>query len=269
MKNKLNQILLYVALFAFFASCNNAPKTNGTSEKQTHTEKEEDCSHVHWSYKGEEGPAHWQDLCSGFSACGGKVQSPINIETSKVVSDTHLLPIEISYQYTPVDIVNNGHTVQFNVSGNNSILLGGKTYQLLQFHYHALSEHTINGEHAPIEVHFVHRYSDTDLAVLGILFDEGESYELFQSYLNKFPKEKGHYTSTDSISLSSLLPKDLGYYSYNGSLTTPPCSELVSWYVLKEPLQASAEEINQFSNILHNNYRPVMPLNGRLVYAYN
>ena len=115
-------------------------------------------------------------------------------------------PYHLNYGTTTVDIINNGHTVQFNITGDNSISVEGKDYKLLQFHYHALSEHTVNGDHYPLEVHFVHKHSDSDLLVMGILFKEGESNPLFAKYLDNFPKEKGTFTAEDQIELMEVIP---------------------------------------------------------------
>lgn len=260
--------LIIAGFFLFGTACNDEAKktenntTDTTAEK---TEVKKDCDDVHWSHhQGEEGPENWANLCEGFSACGGNAQSPIDIVTANAVLDESLAALEFNYGYSPVEVINNGHTVQFNTSGDNSMNIGDKNYKLLQFHYHALSEHTINGEHSALEVHFVHKLSDTDLAVIGIMIEEGEESPLFAKYLSNLPDKDGKYVAEDdSLELISLLPEDKSYFHYKGSLTTPPCSEVVSWYVLKTPLTASAEQIEQFSAILDNNYRPVMPLNGR------
>lgn len=264
--------VLSITLFALvFFACNTAQKQNAESDdSHADSQKSKDCSEVHWSHhQGAEGPENWANLCDGFTPCGGKAQSPIDIVENELMPNENLKDIHFEYFYSAVDIINNGHTVQFNTTGENSITIDSKKYDLLQFHYHALSEHTLNGKHAPIEVHFVHKHSDTDFAVIGMMFTEGKTNPLFESYLAHFPKEKGEYTTTDSLNLGSLLPEDLSYYYYSGSLTTPPCSEVVSWYVLKSPIEASNEQIEEFSEILHNNYRPVMPLNNRQVYSYS
>jgi len=271
MKQKLNLLLIAAALIVFTSCENNKVNGKHKSKKSVATSvkdkvSEKDCKDIHWSHhEGEEGPENWQNLCDGFADCGGKVQSPINIVTKNVKSDVKLLTPDFSYDKSKVDIINNGHTVQFNISGNNSVKLKGKTYKLLQFHYHALSEHTINGKHFPIEVHFVHKYDGGDYAVIGIMFKEGNENDLLNKYLNKFPKTKGEYKSDDMINLLSLLPKNRDYFNYSGSLTTPPCSEVVNWYVLKNPITASKRQIEQFSKILNHNYRPIQPLNDREV----
>ena len=268
MKKKLHYGLIFIAIFPFF-SCNNS-KTEEKLNHQVNHELNRDCKEVHWTYNEDEhGPNNWENLCDGFSACGGQAQSPINIITNEAIGDSNFIALEINYISTPVNIVNNGHTIQFNVSGNNTISISDKDYKLLQFHYHAASEHTINGNHYPIEVHFVNQYSSSDYSVVGAMFEEGTASELFTEYLAEFPESKGEYTSANTIDLEKLLPSNLDYYYYNGSLTTPPCSEIVNWYVLKTPIKASKEQIEKFAKILHHNYRPVMPLNDRKVLSYN
>lgn len=275
MKHKISLVTIAIALI-FLVSCNAPKKKSNQNTKKSETEQVEektvkkDCKDVHWSHhKGDDGPENWKNLCDGFTACGGHAQSPINIITKDVVTGKALLTPKFSYGKSKVNIINNSHTVQFNVDGENKVNLNGKDYQLLQFHYHALSEHTIDGNYFPIEVHFVHKHSDTDFAVLGVMFVEGKENDLFKKYLNKFPTSKGEYKSDDLISLLSLFPENKSSYYYSGSLTTPPCSEVVSWYVLENPVEASKEQIEKFSKILNNNYRPIMPLNDREVLLFS
>lgn len=274
MKQKINLFAILLG-FVFFVSCNTPTKNSNQKEQQSQEEQvvkngKHDCKDVHWSHhKGEHGPENWKNLCAGFSDCGAKAQSPINIITKDLATAKNLTTPEFTYQNSSVNIINNGHTVQFNVDGENKVNLNGKDYNLLQFHYHALSEHTINNEHFPIEVHFVHKHSDTDFAVLGIMFVEGKENDLFTKYLDKFPATKGEYKSSEQINLSGLFPDNKSYYQYSGSLTTPPCSEVVSWYVLENPVEASKEQIEKFSKILDHNYRPTMPLNNREVNLYS
>ncbi len=259
---KLFKVLLLSLLIISLSSCKSEVK----KEKVEEIKKEVSCADVTWSNKKDDnGPEHWKDLCNGFADCGGKVQSPIDIKTADLNTDNNLKAPVFDYGTSGVDIVNNSHTIQFNINGNNTVTLDNKTYKLLQFHYHAVSEHTIDGKHFPLEVHFVHKYSDTDFAVLGIMFKEGKKNDLLDKYLKHFPAKKGNYSSDDSIDLMSLFPADKSYYNYNGSLTTPPCSEVVNWYVLKTPVEASKEQLEQFATILNGNHRPIMSLNGRTV----
>jgi len=272
-KNIIKKSILLFAIIALIVSCNYTPKKHTigeTDQQEQHADKTKDCSHVHWSHhEGEEGPENWVNLCDGFSSCGGETQSPINIISRETTMVDSLKGLIVDYNTTNVDIINNGHTVQFNTLGDNDLIIGEKAYRLLQFHYHAQSEHAVNGEKFPLEIHFVHKYSDADYAVLGLMFEIGEENTLFKNYLSHFPTEKGSYTSEDLIQLKNLLPADLSYYYYSGSLTTPPCSEVVRWYLLKNPITASKEQIELFSGILHGNYRPIMPVNGRKIYHFS
>jgi carbonic anhydrase len=275
MKQKFSLVIIAVVLTVII-SCKETQKPKESHEGHKHNEEhvehqghKKDCSEVHWSHhKGEDGPENWKNLCDGFLDCGGNVQSPINIDTKNVVKAEKLLAPEFNYAVSKVAIINNGHTVQFNISGDNRVKLDNKSYKLLQFHYHTKSEHTVDGNYYPIEVHFVHQYADNDYAVLGVLFEEGVENELLKKYLPYFPTTKGIYNSEDTIDLNSLFPTDKSYYNYKGSLTTPPCSEVVNWYVLKTPLTASKEQIEQFSKILDNNYRPIQALNKRTVFSF-
>lgn len=235
-------------------------------KKKTESQKMEgqSCENVNWDYKGDEGPKNWGTLCTGFSDCDGAEQSPIDIEVAAAIKDENAPNLEFAYGQTPVDIVNNGHTIQFNVSGDNILTIGDAAYNLLQLHYHAASEHTLNGKHFPLEVHFVHK-GDKGLAVVGVFFKEGDSNVLLDNYLVNFPKKKGVHKAEKVIPLAALIPENLDYYHYDGSLTTPPCSEIVDWYVLQAPIEASKEQLEQMAAILHDNYRPVQPLNGRKV----
>lgn len=226
-----------------------------------------DCEGVHWSYEGEDGPEYWADLCTGFAACNHSSQSPINI--TGAVENEDLEELEFEYGYTKTNIINNGHTIQFNVDPGSILDANGQSYELLQFHYHSLSEHTYEGQYYPLEVHLVHLADDGNLAVVGIFFEEGDSNPLFEEYLSKFPRHKGSFSSDKLIELEEIVDDlDEEYYTYSGSLTTPPCSEIVTWHVMEEALEASAEQIAEFAEILHNNYRPIQALNGRTIYKY-
>ncbi len=270
---------LIIAAFIFFAfnSCQtgNDEGNNKTQKVKTDTVKHvvassKDCNNVHWSHhKGDEGPENWENLCNGFFACGGNSQSPINIVTNDVIKENNLSVINFNYTNSTVDIINNSHTVQFNVSGENSVTVNNKKYKLLQFHYHTSSEHTLDGKYFPAEVHLVNKSADNDYAVIGIFYKEGQENELFTKYMDKFPTKEGEYKSEDKFKLLSLLPENKSYYHYKGSLTTPPCSETVNWYILTTPLTASKEQLTKLSKILNNNFRPIQKLNGRKVEVFS
>ncbi len=233
--------------------------------------KEKKCSEEIWSYnnKDNNGPENWMKLCPEFAECGGKRQSPVNIITSEIISFAGIDKPDINYKRTKVKIVNNTHSIQFDVDTGNHITIDNKKYPLVQFHFHSLSEHTINGKHYPLEIHFVHIRSEFDIVVFAIMIEEGKDSPFFKKFFERFPREKGIYTSNDILNLPELLPENKSFYYYNGSLTTPPCSEVVKWYVFKNTIEASKEQIEEFSLLLNNNYRKVLPLNGRKIYSYD
>lgn len=267
---KVTAMVLVSIVFTACSSNEMEEESDMQSSESDHEHAgDNDCSDVHWSHQaGSDGPENWKNLCGSFSDCGGKVQSPVNIVTQNMSEGAELSAPQFNYGKSGVNIINNGHTVQFDVSGDNTVTLNGKEYALLQFHYHALSEHTIDGKSYPIEVHFVHKHSDSDFAVLGIMYEEGEVNDFFTKHLGNFPVEKGAFESTDTIDVLSLFPENTSYYRYDGSLTTPPCSEVVNWYVLKTPITASKEQIETFSKILNGNFRPVQPLNDREILSF-
>lgn len=220
---------------------------------------------THWAYSGEAGPEKWGTLDPKFSACGsGKNQSPVDL-SGFVEAD--LKPIAYAYAPGTTEILNNGHTVQVNYASGNSITVDGHKFELKQFHFHAPSENKFNGKHYPMEGHLVHADKDGNLAVVAVLFQEGAANPLLMKLWEKMPKKPGDKNALPaSLSVTQLLPADRDYYRFNGSLTTPPCSEGVWWLVIKQPATASKAQIEQFSKVLgHPNNRPVQPVNARAV----
>jgi len=224
------------------------------------------CENVHWTHhKGDDGPEKWAKLCNGFSACEGEKQSPIDI-VEKEIKESKVLQAPIfKYNSIKVDILNNERTIQFNADGNSKVILDNKNYELSHFQFHSLSEHSINGKHLPLEIQFVHKKDDKDFAVLAVLFEKGKKNDFLDKYLSKIPKTKGKYNSEEKINLLELFPQNKSYYKYKGSFTKPPCSETVNWYVFKDKLTASEEQLVQIAEILQKNYRPTMPLNKRKI----
>jgi len=218
-----------------------------------------------WSYKGEHGPEHWGDVKTDYAACKtGKNQSPIDI-TSAVSTD--LPPITFDYRAVPLRIINNGHTIQVNYAEGSSISFGGKSYQLVQFHFHHPSEEKINGKGFDMVAHLVHKSPEGSLAVVAVLIKKGQANKFIEALWAHLPKEEGkeEVPMNVTIDVSKLLPAKLGYYTYTGSLTTPPCSEGVTWLVLKTPIELSDAQINKFAQFYKHNARPVQPLNDRAV----
>jgi len=222
-----------------------------------------DCDDVHWEYEGPEGPDHWGDLCDDYEDCNGNRQSPIALKKLPTRKKSRGLHFYWKDQ-TETEIVNNGHTLQFNVQNGSYLTLNGQKYDLLQFHFHYESEHTINGKHLPLEVHFVHKRGGK-LAVIGVMIEEGASNPLLEQFLWDFPENEGVFTSNDNYDPSDLLGDTKHFWYYDGSLTTPPCSEIVKWTVMEDYITASHEQIYHLKSILEHNYRPVQPKGSRQV----
>jgi carbonic anhydrase len=226
---------------------------------------EEAAAHPHWAYEGHGGPADWSHVAPGFEACeAGTQQSPIDI---KGAIPAKLGAIKIHYQPQPLTVVNNGHTIQVNFKAGNVIEFEGEHYDLLQFHFHHPSEHRFNGAAAPMELHLVHRNAAGVLTVLGVMMVEGHANSTIQALWSVMPTTEGPVKEVADVKLdlSKLLPAKRGYFRYAGSLTTPPCSEIVNWVTFKQPIEVSAEQIKAFSALYDMNARPTQPLNRRLI----
>tara|TARA_R110001599_G_scaffold353840_1_gene599753 strand:- start:37387 stop:38118 length:732 start_codon:yes stop_codon:yes gene_type:complete len=219
---------------------------------------------AHWDYVGNAGPESWGKLTPEYGACSGRNQSPINL-TGMI--DAKLQPLVFNYDKQAGEILNNGHTVQINVVAGNSIKLDGTQFDLKQFHFHAPSENLIKGKSYPLEGHLVHADKDGNLAVIAVMFKEGKANKVLTQAWKQMPKQAGDKASlADQVTAMDLLPAKHDYYRFNGSLTTPPCSEGVRWIVMKNPMTASKEQIEAFAGVLtHPNNRPVQPLNARTV----
>ncbi len=224
---------------------------------------------THWGYTGHEGPEHWGDLSSKFEMCKvGKNQSPINISKKVTVATDGLEDIKFNYNTRASEIVNNGHTIQVNINGGSSIEVDGKTFELKQFHFHTPSENQIESKNFPLEAHFVHAAKDGSLAVVAVMFEDGEENFILDKLWSKMPHKAGESTKCvmPAKGFSMLMPKDKSYYKFNGSLTTPPCSEGVRWMVLKGYSHISKAQTEEFLELFHHaNNRPVQPVNARKV----
>ncbi len=222
---------------------------------------------AHWSYEGETGPEHWGELDAKYSACGnGSEQSPINIESSHVKTKKKLEGIKIQYEPTAFSLINNGHTVQANAkTDHNSIAVEGTEYKLAQMHFHTPSEHQLNGKNYDMELHLVHKAENGKTAVLGVLIKEGKENEKLAPIWSVLPKEETEQEIAvkEPVDLPALLPKNQTSFYYEGSLTTPPCTEGVEWIVLQQPIEMSKEQIGAFKEIFPDNHRPVQPINKR------
>ena len=218
----------------------------------------------HWEYKGKHGAAHWGELDAGFEACArGASQSPIDIRNA-VKAD--LPALDFQYTASAPTLVNNGHTVQVNLPAGNSLVVDGKKLELLQFHFHTPSEEAVAGKHTAMVAHFVHKGEDGRLGVVAVLIQPGKANAAWAPIFAHLPRV-GEQVTVDGLTLDlgALLPAKKGYYSFEGSLTTPPCSEGVQWMVLKDPVKLSPQQIKSFRKVYHANARPVQPLNGRVI----
>lgn len=242
------------------------PKTmaddHGGDTKGGHAKGSHD---VHWGYEGAGAPENWADLKAEYELCGsGKSQSPINIQTSGLKQDPK--PIEFNYSTSALNVVNNGHTIQVNYDEGSHAIIGGKRFELLQFHFHAPSENTIDGKPTDMVAHMVHKSDDGQLAVVAVLFNQGKENQFLKPIWDNLPLESGSKTSSSqTIFASNMLPDDKAYYHFSGSLTTPPCSENVNWNVLASVQEASSAQIEAFKSLFPKSVRPVQPLFGRVV----
>lgn len=209
-----------------------------------------------WSYEGDTGPGYWADLSSAYAACDGPKQSPINLTSTRAPEDPPSLTL--SYRADEAQVVDTGHAVQVNTTGG-TLSFGGTTYDLQQFHVHTPSEHTVQSVPYAGEIHLVHRADDNTLAVLAIFVEEEDPPH---PHLDAW---SGGADTTLSFNAETLLPQLRPYYTYEGSLTTPPCSEGVRWIVLDTPMQASSEQLKTLRAQHSGNARPVQPLNGRTI----
>ena len=217
----------------------------------------------HWTYDGEAGAGKWGELSPDFALCRtGKAQSPINIVDARPDKAPN---IGTDYQRIPLKILNNGHTIQVDYASSGVASLGGVGYRLAQFHFHTPSEHRINGKAYPMEVHLVHKDEHGGLAVIGVMFQRGKKNDVIEELWKQAPDaaDKSNAVAAQLVDASRLLPKNKSYYHYRGSLTTPPCSEGVKWYVLKQAIEVSDEQVAKLKALFRHNERPVQPLNGR------
>jgi carbonic anhydrase len=227
--------------------------------------KSEQAHEIHWNYEGEGGPQAWGQLKPEFRTCGiGRRQSPIHIEDS-ITLQGPAEPIQFNYQPSSGTVINNGHTIQVDVYGDNFITVRGSTYKLLQFHFHHPSEERINYKAYSMVAHLVHRNLEGQLAVVAVLLDPGVANTLINKVWTYMPLDSGDKVRMPDglVDLNELLPTDQRYYQFLGSLTTPPCTEGVLWMVLKQPVTLDRTQLKLFGQLFPNNARPVQPVNGR------
>ncbi|MDR3791834.1 MAG: carbonic anhydrase family protein [Terracidiphilus sp.] len=226
-------------------------------------------SSAHWTYDGRTGPINWGKLDPSFQACGkGHEQSPIDIRGAHL--NKALQPIEFHYLTGSVTLVNNGHTVQATVRPGSYIVAGGTRYDLVQFHFHHLSEEAVRGKYSDLDVHLVHKSADGKLAVVAIRFNQDLDLPnaLLTTLWQHLPKAEGKSDAvTDPVNPGGFLPADRGYWAYTGSLTTPPCTEGVRWFVFEQEMTMSRVQIRAFSALFRVNSRPIQETHGRRIEA--
>jgi carbonic anhydrase len=237
--------------------------TNTKDDKYKHAKV--DGHKPHWEYEGKAGPENWGKLSPEFVSCDiGRNQSPINIEDTMRATPK---PIRGIQKFPAKEIFNNGHTVQVNFKTGNMLVLDSAPYQMKQVHFHAPSENTIKGKSFPLEAHFVHADAKGNLTVIGVMFNVGKANAgLAKLWPQMSDKESKPVALKTRVTPAEMMPENRAYYRFSGSLTTPPCSEGVRWILLKTPMTASKEQIEEFEKAVHhNNNRPVQALNGRIV----
>jgi len=225
---------------------------------------------VPWGYEGEDGPEHWGDLSLAYEKCGdGPSQSPIDIITTEVMEMSDLA---FNYQPDTLELIHNGHTVQVNHHADSFVTIDNVTYKLDQFHFHAPSEHTIDGEDFAAELHLVHKHEAENeavvYAVVGIMIRTGPATPVLSTVWEHLSLEKGPAERIEGVVIdpAQLLPAERTTFRYSGSLTTPPCSEGVHWNLLTTPITMTEEQIATLAEAIeHPNNRPVQPLNDRTV----
>jgi len=237
---------------------------HGKHERKEHKKSSKKHGGAHWGYEGKHGPEHWGELSEKFRACSeGKTQSPIDIRDVKGASKAKVV---LHYKPTKIKILNNGHTLKVSYDKGSYMTVNGKRYDLLQFHFHSPSEHTVGGKHSAMEMHLVHKSKDGGFAVIGVLIEKDGKNKAFSTLWKKLPEEEGEeYNRKATVNVADLLPSDKAFYNYTGSFTTPPCTEGVNWFVLKNKVHLSGHQVKEFREIMHGDNRPVQPINGRVI----
>lgn len=249
--------LVVVCLIGAQQACQ--PADQEQMSVQAHT----DAGQIHWAYDGETGAASWGELDPSFAVCASGVQqSPVDLADAIPADGDGL---NIQWQPGEAHVRDTGHTIQVDMAEGSSIILEGRRFSLLQFHFHGPSEHTVEGGSFPMEVHFVHQAEEGDLAVIGVFVGDGDGHSAIESIWEAIPDPGGSPATLAELDPRTLVPTGRGYYRYAGSLTTPPCSEVVNWVVMTEPTSVSSAQVDAFSALYPMNARPVQPLNRRFI----
>lgn len=257
-------LTVVIGMLAALQGCSGA-------ESPSHTAAEGH-GKVHWEYTGDEGPEHWAELAPEFSACAdGREQSPIDLSGATAVTGGQFerahgnFAVELRHRATVLDLLDNGHTIQVTPVAEIGMMVGGVRFGLAQYHFHAPSEHAIDGRRFPLEAHFVMSNAAGELAVLGILYEEGEHAPAFDLIIGYLPQsaDQGRHLEDLDLDVEELKQIPERVYAYRGSMTTPPCSEGVRWFVGAEPETLSAGQLEALTSHLHDNARPLQPRGDR------
>jgi len=249
---------------ATFGPRRNKSQSTKNSDKQDMVTAKAITAYVPWSYSGKGSPDNWAKLSPDNHLCGdGQRQSPIDIHDGIPVD---LEPIQFNYGKASYSEIDTGHTIQINIAEGQSLRIMGKTWQLIALHFHKPAEERVNGQTYPMVVHLVHKDAAGNIAVVAVLLEPGTENPVVQAIWNNLPLEQGMVISpAEPLDLSQLLPEKRDYWTYMGSLTTPPCTEDVLWMVLKQSVKVSPEQINIFGRLYPNNARPIQAANNRLI----
>lgn len=222
---------------------------------------------ANWSYDGKTGPLNWAHLDPAYEACGhGKEQSPIDIRGAHL--NKALKPLEFHYVSGTMTLTNNGHTIQVTPPAGSYIVADGVRYDLVQFHFHHPGEETVKGKLPDMDIHFVHKSADGKVAVVAVRLNEGNGNAVLASLWPHLPKTVGATDkSTEEMSPAGLLPQDRGYWTYEGSLTAPPCTEGVRWFVFEEQVELSRDQLKAFATLYKVNSRMLQATRGRKIEA--
>lgn len=243
-----------------------APKPTVSAKAVEATPQAKDLTPPHWGYLGKEAPRFWADLSAEYALCKtGRNQSPINLKDQAAVGTTGLAGFDVYYRETALKIIDTGHTVQVNIPLGSYIKINGHRYELVHYNFHTPSEHQKDGFNYPMEMHLVHRDGEGNLAIIGIIFQEGETNETLADLMRFLPDKENKQVIHEEVKIhpAKFFPLDKRFYKYSGSLTTPPCSEGVYWMVFKQPVEASVRQLEKMNEYLGANARPIQPLQGR------
>ncbi|RBW71006.1 carbonic anhydrase [Bacillus taeanensis] len=259
---KKTLVVSLFSIYLLFTSCSQHPGDELIDDANV-----TEIKNVKWSYEEETGPEHWGELLPEYILCkNGAEQSPINIQETIVGVNESLSDLKINYHSTTVSLNNNGNRISItDVSKNNTIELSEKTYKLNQIHIHTPSEHQLNSQHYEMELHFLHEDKRANLVVFAVFVQEGSEKESLAELITNLSQQKleTEVQLNQTVDLLSMLPNDFTTFRYDGSLTTPPCTERVKWLVFEQPIEMSKEQIAAFQAVISENNRPIQPQNER------